>query len=320
MRKRGPAAIVGVVLAVSLLGAAPAGAATQVGNACIGNASDTEATYVALANAPGNPLPATFPSAGVVTRWTFSVVGMLEPGILNQSLKILRPIGPGQFQVAGESSGFMQGGLNAIPTRLPVQAGDHIGSSGTVATIPGSVVLVVCNTLNPGDVVATAPGNPGVGSPLATSEPEPGIQIPIVATVEPDADNDGFGDETQDQCPQSAASQGICPTVAVDASSVIKKKGKVIVLVTTTAAAPVTVTGIANLGKGKKAKLSSKAQTVAPGKVTRFTLNFPKKLKNKLNDLQRSKSLQLKLTASATDLIGRVTTDKLKTKLKGQAK
>jgi hypothetical protein len=54
--------------------------------------------------------------------------------------------------------------------------------------------------------------------------------------------------------------------------------------------------------------------------VTRFTLNFPQKLKKKLKGLKRSKSVQLKVTASATDLIGRVTTDKLKTKLKGQAK
>jgi hypothetical protein len=89
--------------------------------------------------------------------------------------------------------------------------------------------------------------------------------------------------------------------------------------VTTDASAPVKVTGTANLGKGKKAKLSSKTLTVNPGKTTRFTLKFPKKLKNKLEDLQRKRSLQLKLTASATDLIGRVTTDKLKTKLKGQA-
>jgi hypothetical protein len=107
--------------------------------------------------------------------------------------------------------------------------------------------------------------------------------------------------------------------VTVDASSVIKRKGSVVVLVTSTTSAPVKVTGTVNLGKGKKAKLSSKTLTVVPGKVSRFTLKFPKKLKNRLEDLQRKRSLQLKLTASATDLIGRVSTDKLKAKLKGQA-
>ncbi len=29
--------------------------------------------------------------------------------------------------------------------------------------------------------------------------------------VEPDADRDGFGDETQDACPSSASAQGACP-------------------------------------------------------------------------------------------------------------
>jgi len=31
------------------------------------------------------------------------------------------------------------------------------------------------------------------------------------ADVEADADNDGFGDETQDQCPTDASTQGQCP-------------------------------------------------------------------------------------------------------------
>jgi hypothetical protein len=36
---------------------------------------------------------------------------------------------------------------------------------------------------------------------------------PIRATIEADADHDGFGDETQDQCPTDATTQGPCPVV-----------------------------------------------------------------------------------------------------------
>jgi len=138
--------------------------------------------------------------------------------------------------------------------------------------------------------------------------------------LEPDADSDGFGDETQDKCPQLASAQTACPLIAVNAVTGVKRKGAVVVLITTDNAAPVTVTGTVNLGKGRKAKLSSKAKAVTPGTVTRFTLKFPKKLKAALEDLARKRSLKLKVIASATNVLGQVTSDKLKVSLKGQAK
>jgi hypothetical protein len=36
-------------------------------------------------------------------------------------------------------------------------------------------------------------------------------RVPVEAVLEADADNDGFGDETQDQCPTDASTQGPCP-------------------------------------------------------------------------------------------------------------
>jgi hypothetical protein len=316
MRRRTLGAIVGCVAATALITAQPAGAATQVGNPCVGNTGATNFTVYGLAQV-SSPYPLTVPSAGVITRWTFNIIPV-EVGPIVQSLKVLRSTGvPNQVQVVGESTSVMTSGLNSIPSRIPVLPGDHLGLSGTVE---GEVNAVICALTNPADVVGAIPGNLPLGATGTVVTDEGNLAIPIVATVEPDADNDGFGDETQDQCPQLASVQGACPTVTVEASSVIKKKGSVVVLVTASSSAPVNVNGTVNLGKGKKAKLKSKAQTVVPGKTSRFTLKFPKKLKNKLADLERSKSLQLKLTASATDLIGRVTTDQLKTKLKGRAK
>ena len=37
------------------------------------------------------------------------------------------------------------------------------------------------------------------------------FQQDISAVLEPDADHDGFGDETQDQCPTNGTTQGPCP-------------------------------------------------------------------------------------------------------------
>jgi hypothetical protein len=40
-----------------------------------------------------------------------------------------------------------------------------------------------------------------------------GVQLAVAATVEPDADGDGLGDETQDPCPDFASSAAACPDV-----------------------------------------------------------------------------------------------------------
>jgi hypothetical protein len=41
------------------------------------------------------------------------------------------------------------------------------------------------------------------------------FRVDVGAVLEPDADGDGFGDETQDACPSDASTQGPCPP-AVD--------------------------------------------------------------------------------------------------------
>jgi hypothetical protein len=71
----------------------------------------------------------------------------------------------------------------------------------------------------------------------ATKLPEPdsppASEVLVNADVEPDADGDGFGDETQDGCPTDASIQGACPSpVAVPSNEFVlgklkrnKKKG-----------------------------------------------------------------------------------------------
>jgi hypothetical protein len=48
----------------------------------------------------------------------------------------------------------------------------------------------------------------------AVGAPDPVTLLNVSAVLEPDADGDGFGDETQDQCPTNATTQGPCPTPA----------------------------------------------------------------------------------------------------------
>lgn len=144
-----------------------------------------------------------------------------------------------------------------------------------------------------------------------------GLQEAVSAVIEPDADNDGFGDETQDQCPQSATTQAPCPVVTLNVSATAKKK-LVTLLVTGPVAAKVTVSGVVSLGKDKKTKLKGGTKAVTPGAFTKFKLGFTSALTKRLEELPPSKKLTLKVTSSASNIVGAPTKKVIKVKLKGQ--
>jgi len=314
MRFKVVSAAVSAVIAISLLGASGATAATQAGSTCIGNESTEDFLLFGLATG-GSP-PAAIPSDGVITKWTFNIVP-IPPGFISQNLKILRPSSPGQFQVIGESGlQPISSGLNTFATRIPVHSGDLIGVNGF---IEGESASVYCETGNPGDRLGVIAGSPGPGSNVTQLDEESSLQVPITVSVEPDADNDGFGDETQDACPQSAATQVACPLVTLSTTKQVRK-GSVVIVVASSTEAPVTVKGVVNLGKGRKARLNGGTKSLTPGALGKFTLKFSRKLKKKLKELSLKQKLTLKVTVTGTNVAGQVTTKTLKVKLKGQSK
>jgi hypothetical protein len=232
---------------------------------------------------------------------------------LTETLKIFRPTAPNQFQAVGESApATVGGGTQTFPTRIPVQAGDHISA---LAAAGGATGSVFCETGAAGDRVGIAK----TSSPGVVEKEEEGLQNPVVVFVEPDADGDGYGDETQDQCPQSAAIQAACPIVKLSAIG-SARKGLASITVTTDFQATVTVKGAVKLGKGKSAKLGGGTQIVAPGTLAKFTLLFPQKLRTALKALPSKQFLTLKVTASTPNVVGKPSKKILKLHLRGQAK
>ena len=53
-----------------------------------------------------------------------------------------------------------------------------------------------------------------------------GYEVTIQYTIEPDADHDGYGDETQDLCPTDATTHGPCPATGRRAAALKKCKKK----------------------------------------------------------------------------------------------
>jgi hypothetical protein len=271
---------------------------------------------------PGVALPVTAPISGVITEWTVNSALKVEsegklagefPRLYQQRLLVLRSEGE-SFKVIAEASGgpLNLNGASTYLTRLPVQQGDFLG-------IAGNPFTVFCDTGDEADTFAYTVGGTPVGSSFRPLERAAGLQAPVVARVEPDVDGDGYGDETQDQCPQSAAYQTACPVVTVSSLALSSAKAAT-VYVASSLSAPVAVSGTVKLGKGKTATLGAPATTVAPGTLGRFNLALTKPVLAVLKALSTKKSLTLTVAASATNVTGSPSTATSTLKLRGQRK
>jgi hypothetical protein len=90
--------------------------------------------------------------------------------------------------------------------RVPVKKGQYLA-----VNTGESVSLVHASSGEKASFVYSPPLIDGAGP---TSETETTEELLVQAVIEPDADNDGFGDETQDQCPTQASTQGPCDNTA----------------------------------------------------------------------------------------------------------
>jgi uncharacterized repeat protein (TIGR01451 family) len=194
---------------------ATASAAVTIGSPLVANATNNApagscmtgpCTYTqtdgAVAPVPQYVVPGTIPR-GVIVSWSFKA----SSG--NNAIEVLRPQGGGAYLDVGHSETVAAAGGNVVvtsPTRLAVQAGDAIGLYNDSNALVMSTSLI---NLHASDVVRAF--DPALGATAAApSAAAMFSQLELQATVEPDADADGFGDETQDQCPSDPTLQTAC--------------------------------------------------------------------------------------------------------------
>lgn len=279
----------------------------EMGNGCVANGQDPGLTTLMTAKAASNPLPVTAPTTGIITKARFAMPPE-APGTYPHKVKVVRPAaGPNQYTVVAESAFVsVTTGTNTYDVRVPITAGDLIGLYGSAGTF-------YC-VAPAGNFIAKVSGDTASGA-TNTYSPLDSTALPFVATVEPDVDKDGYGDLTQDKCPQFAVVQVECPVVVLDSFG-YSTGNKITVLVSASSQAEVQVTGSVKVG-GKTVKLSSKPKTVSPGSFGKFTLKLPKALRDALATLPSTRSIKVKLTASSTDVAGRTTKDQTSVKLSG---
>jgi uncharacterized repeat protein (TIGR01451 family) len=202
-----------------LLGVAgAASAATTIGQNGIAAADATCGrgnTFIQTGTAAGVPSYAAPAGGGIITAWSFFAGS--TPGEQDK-LKVVRGTATAdQFFVVGEGAleTMTPSALNTFLVRIPVQAGDRLG----LYTADGNDCVSTHTPGNTDDFIGSAdpaPGTTATGIPESSS----GEAYNISARVEPDADGDGWGDETQDKCPGAAGPLQGCPKADVSITEV----------------------------------------------------------------------------------------------------
>ena len=118
--------------------------------------------------------------------------------------------------------GYLGWGTNVGDAALEqVAIGFDVSGDGFYGATGGSCGATASSGYS--SVYLTGDQAPGSSIPYTN---DPAVRFNIAASLEADADNDGFGDETQDQCPTEATTQGPCPVPETSITKGPKAKTK----------------------------------------------------------------------------------------------
>jgi hypothetical protein len=199
---------VAVLAGAILLAAPPAHAAVTIGSSLapgatsLGCSEGTPCTFLGTDVPPANIAPGGLrsPIDGVVVRWRVKSASAGNP----VKLRVMSPASDPEWTGVGTSAAraTVVGTSPFFATRLGISAGDGIGvddsTSGRLFGGAGTGFGVLWSPqLRDGE----------------TRSPTVAGGVPLVqAQVEADSDRDGFGDESQDDCPGEAGGSNGCET------------------------------------------------------------------------------------------------------------
>ncbi len=281
-------------------------------NNLVQSASDPAVTYVVPAG------------GGVLTSWRHQAN---PTTVATARLQVWRHQGGDSYLLhdRSELETLAAGTLNEFPTRIPVSGGEMLGFR-----TDGMLGCVSEDVLSSTDVLTTDEG--GTASEVAPGETRllegsfPMQRINVAATLEPDADGDGFGDESQDVAlaielknrlrakrsgfPVSISCGGSDCEGTLEGTVVAKQTGG-------------SKDAAAAKKRKKKFKLAPMTLSVAAGVTEATTLKLQKNTKSskKLRRLLKSdrsyrRGSRLKVNVSATNSLGSSDATKDKAKLK----
>ena len=174
---------------------------------------------VQLANATGNGYVIP-PGGGVITAWSRSTA----KGSATVRLRVFSPASNATSITPLAESDLER--LTAtspasFPTRIPVSGGELLGYS---ELITDATSLCLYSTGQAADSLAAATTGP-LGQAETVSPSVTGYLENVSAVLEPDADGDGYGDETQDLCPIEADTHAACNDFTIGKPELNRKRG-----------------------------------------------------------------------------------------------
>ena len=186
-------------LAFAVLAPGSAEAATTIGQtsstgvACGGLPPQSYVQAGSTGNAYAVPA-----GGGVITSWSHDAQAGADQAA---KLKVYQANpGPFDFIVVGHSDPRpLVAGMNTFPARIPVHAGDVLG-----LTVTGTGSVRCLFTTASGDMEAEGAADSPDNSPASFCCTASSFRVNVSAVVEPDADADSWGDESQDNCPTTA--------------------------------------------------------------------------------------------------------------------
>jgi hypothetical protein len=315
------------VAACALLGASPASAILtwpqQMGDRCAATGAAGQTAIILNNSLSGADLPIAAPpeTASVITHWTVDAPAGIGP--IAEQLVAFRQVGPegSEDQPIGESAleTVVGGAANEFSTRIPVPEYARIGLRG-----PAGALICAAEPLHLAGL-ATDTWATGEARPVQV---EVNTGVPVLATLEPDRDHDGYGDETQDECPEQPLVHTACPFVRLVPTAKAFRRG---ILVEVSTGDPTKVEVSGQVGWGYRPRdggprkqlivgLSSAAQEVGAGATVPFWLPLPKTVLGRLAKLTPKEKLKAHLSIVATDVVGHQTNRAMGVRLPGRAK
>jgi hypothetical protein len=247
------------------------------------------------------------PIGGIVTSWGIDRTGEVSNGMAALTIgKVTGLLGWSIFATSQYS--IVKGNVvTESPTRLPINAGDSIGFTHY------NSAPRFCGGFAAGDIVEYDGDNVNTGDTYIGAEAV-GYRSPVWATVEPDADKDGYGDESQDKCPQSAALQSPCPILTIS-QQLASAKGAISITGAASAESTLTATAtvkVPKLGKKKSATVtfSSPPTAFAAGELKKVKLKLPSRVTSALAATKKSKKLKFTVTLTGNGLANTATSVK----------
>jgi hypothetical protein len=318
-------------VALFLIGAASASGFEEVGNRCAADDAVQNSTLIGLAsNSPPPPHPQV-PQGDLwtITRWRVEVGPGLEP--FAQQLVVFRwPEESQSYRKTGESAfETVAPGTNEFQSRIPVMELQHIGLYGPEKTF-------VCRN-DPLSLAGVVEGSFPIES-TRRYEALGETGVPVVAIVEPDRDLDYYGDETQDECPWTAAYQTDCPAEKIDILSTAVMQRAILVEVQIAYMAAVEAFGQVSWAVRRKSRPGAAMRSrkgvlrrtaglsadidraIGPARPVTFRLPLPKSVQGRLDQLAPRRALRAKLTFRTTDYLNGFVERKLTVRLPGRAR